>query len=264
MSKTDKQVLIERRDGVQWIIINRPERRNAINEAMLEEIRGAVLEANGDPSARAIVLTGAGDKAFCAGADLKGGDGSASPVKPDVAAPNNPLTQLFRTFESCNLPILARVNGHVLAGGMGLLCGCDLAIAVDTARFGVPEVRIGMFPMMILGYMLRLVPKRKLMEMCLTGDPFSADEALEMGLVNHVVPAEELDEKLDWLLGRILEHSPTAVRHGKNAVHAVQDMPLTQAFAFAEANVARMSMTEDAIEGFSAFQEKRDPKWPGK
>ena len=259
----NEQVLIERRDSVDWITINRPERRNAINETVLEQIRDAVQAANADPSARAIVLTGAGDKAFCAGADLKGGDDSSSPVKPDAAIPNNPLTQLFRTFESCNLPIIARVNGHVLAGGMGLLCGCDLAIAVGTARFGVPEVRIGMFPMMILGYMLRLVPRRKLMEMCMTGDAFTADEALEMGLVNYVVPAEELDEKLNWLLGRILDKSPTAIRHGKNAVHAVQDMPLAQAFAFAEANVARMSITEDALEGFTAFQEKREPKWPG-
>ena len=264
MSTSDNQVLIERRDGVHWITINRPERRNAFHEAALEMIRTAVLEANDDPSARAIVLTGAGNKAFCAGADLKGDSDSASPVKPDVAAPNNPLTQLFRTFETCNLPIIARVNGHVLAGGMGLLCGCDLAIAVETARFGVPEVKVGLFPMMILGFMLRLVPKRKLMEICLTGDPFTADEALEMGLINYVVPAAELDEKVDWLLGRILARSPTAIRHGKNAVHAVQDMPLMQAFAFAEANLARMSMTEDAVEGFSAFQEKREPEWTGR
>ena len=210
MSNSDNQVLIERRDGVHWITINRPERRNAFHEAALEMIRTAVLEANDDPSARAIVLTGAGDKAFCAGADLKSGNESASPVKPDVAAPNNPLAQLFRTFETCNLPIIARVNGHVLAGGMGLLCGCDLAIAVETARFGVPEVKVGLFPMMILGYMLRLVPKRKLMEMCMTGDPFTAEEALEMGLVNYVVPAAELDDKVDWLLGRI----PRALSHG--------------------------------------------------
>ena len=264
MSNSDNQVLIDRREGVCWITINRPDRRNAFHEAVLEKIQAAVLEANNDASARAIVLTGAGDKAFCAGADLKSGDESASPVKPDVAAPNNPLAQLFRTFEACNLPIIARVNGHVLAGGMGLLCGCDLAIAVETARFGVPEVKVGLFPMMILGYMLRLVPKRKLMEMCMTGDPFTAEEALEMGLVNYVVPAAELDDKVDWLLGRILAHSPTAIRHGKNAVHAVQDMPLMQAFAFAEANIARMSLTEDAVEGFSAFQEKREPEWRGR
>lgn len=257
------QVLTERRDGVEWITINRPESRNAINGTVLEQIRSAILDVNDDPSARAIVLTGAGDKAFCAGADLKV-EGSASPVKPDMAAIHNPLTQVFRAFEACNLPILARVNGHVLAGGMGLLCGCDLAITVDTAKFGVPEVKIGLFPMQIMGYMLRLVPRRKLMEMCMTGDPFSAEEALEFGLVNYVVSADQLDEKVDWLLERILKQSPTALRHGKNGFHALQDMPLMQAFAFAEANVARMSMTEDAREGFSAFEEKRDPDWPGR
>lgn len=263
MSNEDHQLLVERRGDVRWITINRPESRNAINEGVLERIRTAVLEANDDLGLRAIVLTGAGDRAFCAGADIKA-EGSASPVKPDMAAPHNALTQVFRAFEACNLPMLARVNGHVLAGGMGLLCGCDLAVAADTAKFGVPEVKIGLFPMQILGYMLRLIPRRKLMEMCLTGDPFTAQEALAMGLVNHVVPADRLDEKVDWLLERILKQSPTALRHGKNGVHALQDMPLQQAFAFAEANVARMSMTEDAREGFAAFQEKRDPDWPGR
>ena len=263
MSNEDHQLLVERRGDVRWITINRPESRNAINEGVLERIRTAVLEANDDLGLRAVVLTGAGDRAFCAGADIKA-EGSASPVKPDMAAPHNALTQVFRAFEACNLPMLARVNGHVLAGGMGLLCGCDLAVAADTAKFGVPEVKIGLFPMQILGYMLRLIPRRKLMEMCLTGDPFTAQEALAMGLVNHVVPADRLDEKVDWLLERILKQSPTALRHGKNGVHALQDMPLQQAFAFAEANVARMSMTEDAREGFAAFQEKRDPDWPGR
>ncbi len=263
MSNERNQVLIERRGDVQWITINRPDQRNAINESVLAQIRKAILEINNDPTARAIVLTGAGDRAFCAGADLKA-EGSASPVKPDMAATHNPLTQLFRAFEACNLPILARINGHVLAGGMGLLCGCDLAVASENAKFGVPEVKIGLFPMQILGFMLRLVPRRKLMEMCMTGDPFTAQEALEMGLLNYVVPPEELDEKVDWLLGRLLTQSPTALRHGKNGVHAIQDMPLQQAFAFAEANVARMSMTEDAQEGYGAFLEKRKPQWPGR
>ena len=263
MPNEDHEVLVERRGAARWIVINRPESRNAVNESVLSRIRTAVLEANDDPGLRAVVLTGVGDRAFCAGADIRA-EGSASPVKPDMAAPHNALTQVFRAFEACNLPILARVNGHVLAGGMGLLCGCDLAIASETAKFGVPEVKVGLFPMQILGYMLRLVPRRKLMEMCMTGDPFTAAEALEMGLVNHVVPADRLDEKVEWLLGRILKRSPTALRHGKNGLHALQDMPLHQAFAFAEANVARMSMTEDAREGFAAFQEKRDPDWPGR
>ena len=263
MSNKREQVLIDRRGNVQWITINRPDQRNAINEEVLEQIASAILETNDDPTARAVVLTGAGDRAFCAGADLKA-EGPASPVKPNMAATHNPLTQLFRAFESCDLPILARVNGHALAGGMGLLCGCDLAIASEEAKFGVPEVKIGLFPMQILGYMLRLVPRRRLMEMCMTGDPFTAQEALEMGLLNYVVPAGELDEKVDWLLGRILMQSPTALRHGKNGVHAIQDMPLQQAFAFAEANVARMSMTEDASEGYGAFLEKREPDWPGR
>ena len=111
-----------------------------LNSVLKEKIRDAIVAANSDKSVRAIVMTGAGNKVFCAGADLKA-EGSGSPVKPDMAAQHNPLTELFRTFEACNIPIIARVNGHVLAGGMGLLCGCDLAITVDTAKFGVPNCR---------------------------------------------------------------------------------------------------------------------------
>jgi methylglutaconyl-CoA hydratase len=260
----EREVLCERRGTAAWVVINRPERRNAMNDAVVAGLGQAIRDAAADPEVRAIVLTGAGDKAFCAGADLKPGESSESPVMPDTSMPNNPLAQLFRTIETCNVPVIARINGHCMAGGIGLLCGCDLAIAADNARFGVPEVKVGLFPMMILGYMLRLVPRRVLMEICLTGEPFDAGTALSIGLVNHVVPAAELDAKVDWMLDRIVGNSPTAIRHGKNAMRAMQDMTLPEAFAFAEANIARMSMTEDAAEGFRAFKEKRAPNWTGR
>ena len=258
-----EMVLTQRKGKVEWISINRPENRNALNTEVLEGLSTAILAANNDPDARAIVITGAGENTFCAGADLKAEKG-ISPVKPDMASQHNPLTQLFRAFESCNLPILARVHGNVLAGGMGLLCGCDLAIATDNSKFGLPEVQIGLFPMQILAYMLKLIPRRKLTEICMTGDLFTAHEALSMGLVNYVVPGDQLDDKLDWLIDRIVRHSPIALRHGKNGLHAIQDMTLSQAFSFAEANVARMSATSDATEGYTAFVEKRAPVWRGK
>ena len=255
-------VLVERRGAVQWITINRPARRNAINEAVIAAIGRGIAEAMGEPAVRAIVLTGAGDQAFCAGADLKPNvEGAAFDV--DFSRPRHYVIDLFKLMEECTLPIVARVNGHALAGGLGLLCACDMAIAADDARFGTPESRIGMFPMMILTYMLRIIPRRKLLEMCVTAEQFDAQAALDMGLLNYVVPRAELDAKVAWLLERIVDKSPTGVRLGKQALHAMQDMSLREAFEFAQVMVPVMASTGDAREGMKAFQEKRKPAWSG-
>lgn len=256
-------VRVERRGAAQWITIDRPDRRNAINEAVIAAIGRAIAEALDDPTARAIVLTGAGEQAFCAGADLKPDvEGAAFDV--DFARPRHYVIDLFKQIEECSLPIVARVNGHALAGGLGLLCASDMAVAAQEARFGTPEARIGVFPMMILTYMLRIIPRRKLLEMCITGEQFDAAAALELGLVNYVVPRAELDAKVDWLLARIVDKSPTAIRLGKQAFHAMQDMTLREAFEFAQLMVPVMASTADAREGMRAFQEKRAPRWTGR
>jgi enoyl-CoA hydratase/carnithine racemase len=254
-------VLNERRGRVDWIIINRPEQRNAVNDEVLSGIRAGLQRAAADPEVRAVVLTGAGNQAFCAGADLKQAERSGGGVFK-TQADTHPFIEVFRAAEACNKPIIARVNGHAMAGGIGLLCMCDLAIAVDHARFGVPEARIGVFPMMILGYMLRLIPRRKLLEMSLTAEPFPAGDALEYGLLNRVVPASELDAAVDSLLERILGNSPMALLLGKKAFHAMQDMSLPECFEYAQLMIARMSQSEDAREGMAAFVEKRPPNWP--
>ncbi len=256
-----EEVLIERRGAVQWITINREARRNAMNADVIaciaEGISAAVRE-----EARAIVLTGAGDKAFCAGADLsKGVKGFAFDV--DFSRPRHYIVALFKQLQDCPLPVIARVNGHVMAGGFGLLCACDMAIAADDIRIGTPESKIGLTPMMILPYMIRQLPPRKLQEMCITGEQFTAAEGLEWGLFNYVVPRAELDAKLDWLLQRIVPRSPTAIRLGKQAFMATQDMDLRSALEYAQAMVPVMSSTQDAAEGLAAFQEKRAPNWTG-
>ena len=256
-------VLTAREGAVLRITINRPERRNAMNEEVCAGIAAGVDEAEATPGVRVIVLTGAGDKAFCAGGDLKpGADGT--PFVIDPANPRHYVIQLFRRLERCGLPVIARVNGHALAGGLGLVCACDMAISTDTATFGVPETKLGLFPMMILGYMMRIVPRRKLYEIATTGEPFSAAEALAMDIVNHVVPAAELDAKLDWLVGRIADKSPTAIKLGKQAFRAIEDLPLDKAFEYTQLMLPMMAMTEDAREGFAAFNEKRAPRWPGR
>jgi len=256
-------VLVDRRDAALWITINRPDRRNAINETVIRAISAAILEAQASEDIRAIVLTGAGDKAFCAGGDLApSADGA--PFTVDPANPRNFVVDLFKVIEDCPLPIIARVNGHALAGGLGLLCACDLAVASDTATFGTPESRIGLFPMMILPYLMRTLSRRRLMELCITGDPLTASEALEAGLVNEVVPASELDVAMDSWLARITSRSPTAIRLGKTGFHAMQDMGLRQSLEYAQLMLPMMARTEDAKEGFAAFQQKRQPEWTGR
>ena len=263
MSATHELVIVARRGAAQWITINRPDRRNALNEQVVRAIDQGIAAAMADEACRAIVLTGAGDKAFCAGADLqKNVQGGAFDV--DFARPRHYIVDLFKRLQECPLPVIARVNGHAMAGGFGLLCACDMAVAADDVRIGTPEAKIGVTPMMILPFMLRVLPPRRLQEMCVTAEQFSAAEALAWGVVNYAVPRAELDAKVDWLLERIFDKSPTAVRLGKQAFNAMRDMPLRESLEYAQAMVPVMSSTADAREGMQAFQDKRAPQWPGR
>jgi enoyl-CoA hydratase/carnithine racemase len=256
-------ILIEKRGAVQWLTLNRPERRNAFDSAMLRSLQAALAAAERDPSLRALVLTGAGERAFCAGGDLQADSGS-SPFELDMAHPHNPLVELFAAFERCPLPTIARVNGHALAGGLGLVCACDLALAVEDATLGVPETGVGLFPMMILPWLSRTLPRRQLLEWCISGARWSAREALAAGILNYVVPRAELDAKLDWLLGRIVDKSPTAIRFGKQCASAMRDMTLPQSLDFAQIAIDTLARSEDAREGFAAFRESRPPRWTGR
>lgn len=255
-------VLIETRSEILWITINRPDRRNALNDDVANGIREALRSANDSDDLRAVVLTGAGDKAFCAGGDL--GSSNDGPFQVDPSRPDNAVVALFREFEACRVPTIARVNGHALAGGLGLACACNLAIATSQATFGVPETAIGLFPMMILPYLKRTMPRRQLLEWCITGARWTAQEALDCGLLNYVVEPEDLDAKLDWLLARIVDKSPTAIRMGLLAHHAMEDMSLDESFDYAQLMLPMMSSTEDAREGFQAFRDKRAPQWTGR
>ncbi len=254
-------VLYERRDRVAWITIDRPERRNAVDPAAIAQLREAFHRATHDDDVRAIVLGGSGDKAFCAGADLTPGSGS---FEPDFSQTTNEFAELLREGYACALPIVARVNGYCLAGGMGLLAMCDLAVASESASFELPEVKVGLFPMQVIALLRRLVPDRTLDEMALTGEPLSAHEALRAGLLNHVVPASELDDKLAWLVARLVDKSPTAQRRGKYAKRVSAGMDAAEALAFLEGQIATLAMTQDAREGRLAFAERRAPTWTGR
>lgn len=257
MSQAVKTV---RAGAVVTLVINREERRNALNAEVAAGICAGLDAAEADRSVRAVVLTGAGDKAFCAGGDLQP-NAQGTPFTIDAADPRHYVAGLIRRMEACRLPLIARVNGHALAGGFGLVSCCDLVVAREDALLGVTEVRVGLFPMMILPPLLRTVPARVLMEMCLTGEPITARAALADRIVNYAVPAAELDEKTDWLVNRIIDKSPTGIRLGKQALAKVREMSTDAALEYAQFMLANMARTRDAHEGFAAFIEKRAPQW---
>lgn len=261
MSTSDDILLTEAKDGVLRLTLNRPERRNALNDALIVALTRAFAEASDAPDIRAIILGATGDKAFCAGADL---NPKAGTFGFDYANPATTYANLLRVARKATVPVIGRINGYCLAGGMGLLAICDMAVSASSATFGLPEVKVGLFPMQVAAILQTMLPPRKFAEMCFTGEMLSADEALACGLVNYVAAPEALDEKTDWLAGRVASKSPTAIRRGKYALSATAGMTPEQAIAHMEAQVGLMPLTEDAKEGMAAFAEKRAPVWTGR
>ena len=252
------ELAVELRGPVLWLTITREERRNAMSHGVLAGMAQAIAQAQSDRSVRAIVVTGAGSKAFCAGADLQ----NAQAFTTDYSEPHGHLAQLLRVAKASYLPLIARINGACMAGGMGLLAMCDLAVASSHAVFGLPEVKVGVFPAQVLSVLQHLIPRRTLVEMCITGEPISSAQALEYGLVNYV--DDDVDAKLAWLLARLLDKSPAAVRRGLYTLKKVEAMAFEESMAFTESQIALFTLTEDAREGQKAFQEKRKPVWAGK
>lgn len=246
-----------RQDGRLVLTIDRPERRNALNADVIAALQDALHRVKADPTVCAVVLTGAGEEAFCAGADL-----GANAFEFDCATPTIAYADLLRTARTLAVPLVARVNGACMAGGMGLLAMCDLALAAPHAIFGLPEAKVGVFPMQVLAVLQAQVPQRCLAQLCLTGDPIDAARAREIGLVNEV--ANDLDAALERLLTRLQANSPTALRRGLYAMKAMRSMSFEEAMAFGEGQIGLLAMTQDAREGIAAFKEKRRPQWTGR
>lgn len=249
---------VQRRGSVLWLTIQREERRNALSPGVLAGLAGALAQAQDDRGLRAVVLTGAGSKAFCAGADLQSGQSFAF----DFSEPTGAFGRLLRQARACHVPLVARVNGACMAGGMGLLALCDLAVAAPHAVFGLPEVKVGLFPAQVLAVLQHLLPRRQLAELCLTGESLSAEQALALGLLNHV--DADLDGRVEWLLRRLADQSPAAIRRGLYTLKSIESMAFEEAMAFTESQIALFAQTEDAREGIAAFREKRAPRWTGR
>jgi enoyl-CoA hydratase len=257
------KVLYEVSGGVATVTLNDPEKRNMLSGAMLTEVVAAMEMARDSEQVRAVVLTGAGDKVFCAGADLGGfSAGDLALIEKHYAS--DLFLEFFRLMPRLGKPSLCAANGHVLAGGLGLALSCDLVIAKESATFGTPEINVGAFPYMIMALIYRNVPRKKVNEMMLLGDRMSAAEAVTFGLANKAVPAEEFDAAVaDWA-GRLASKSPLLMRLGHDAMYRQSDMAVDDALEFLRSQLSLTFTTDDLREGVTAFFEKREPKWEGR
>lgn len=252
------EVRYEVNEGVARLTIDREPARNALSATAVAALMDALDRADGDPLVRCVVLTGAGDRVFCSGGDLSSmqGDGFL-----DGHEGRRRYAQLLARFHQTRKPTVARVNGHALAGGLGLALACDLAVAVDSAAFGVPEIDRGLFPMMVLALLQRHVGRKRALELLLTGDRLSAGQAFEWGLVNRVVTADKLDETVDALARKLGGKSLAVLALGRRSFFTAEDLPLAQSLEFLAAQLSLNVLAEDAAEGVTAFLEKRPPKW---
>ena len=248
-------------DGVATVTINDTERRNPLSLAVMAELTEGVASAGVDDTVRVIVLTGAGDEAFSAGGDLSGGFVD-SPL-PDHQA-RGILADLFRAMRSCPKPIIGRINGVALGGGFGVAAACDITIAADHAKFGTPEINLGLWPMMISTVLLPLAPRKQLLEMMLAGRIIDAADAREMGLVTRVVPADDLDAAVGETATSLASKSPAALALGKSSFYAMDGMDIDTALDHLHIGLTAASFTDDAREGVQAFLDKRDPEWTGR
>ena len=258
MTDPTPQLLEEMRGPIMWLTINREERRNAISPEMLASMSAALVRVNADRAVRAVVITGVGTRAFCAGADLQSGKS----FKFDYSEPYVGFANLFRQARQLTVPLIARVNGACMAGGMGIMGMCDMAVSSPTAIFGLPEVKVGLFPAQVLSVLGSLLPKRVLAEMCLTGEPLTAEQALKYNLINLV--SADLDAGIDSLLARMLDKSPAAIRRGLYTMKKIESMAFEESMSFTESQIGLFALTEDAAEGQLAFREKRKPVWTGR
>ncbi len=257
------QLVFEQKGAACHIMINRAAEHNTMTDLVMEELTLAFRQAESTQGVRAIVLTGAGEQTFCAGGKLKP-TADGSPFALDPGRFDNPVAELFRAMDRCNLPIIARVNGSAFGGGLGLVCACDFAVASDTAKFGTTEAKVGVFPMMILPVLMRVIPRRRLHEMCFFAHRFSAAEAQQFDIVNQVVPATELDGAVAAMVDKLAANSPVALRIGRRAISAVTDLSFSDALNLTQAVLPILSQSEDTKEGMKAFAERRTPVWPGR
>ncbi len=251
-------VRYETSGGRATITIDEPERMNPMSVGTMGELLELTGEAMDDPDVAVVVYTGAGDQAFCAGGDLSG-----SFVDDPIGLHDSrgDIARLFRLMMRGGKPTIARVNGHALAGGFGLAVACDITVCVEGSKLGTTEVRVGLWPMMISAVLARVMPRKAVLEMMLTGRTITPEEAHRLGAVSRVVPREQLDETVDGLVATLVALSPETLLLGKDSFYAMLDTDLDTALERLQGGLTQVALSEDAREGVNAFLEKRDPEW---
>jgi enoyl-CoA hydratase/carnithine racemase len=256
-------VQVEVRGHVATVTLNRPEQRNTLSSGMLRDLLAAFVWCRDAPEVRVVVLTGAGDRAFCAGADLA--SFKAEVAELDRHQERRKIVELFLLMEDLGKPLVGRINGHALAGGFGLACACDLLLAVESAAFATPEINVGVWPAVIQAVLARNLPRKVLLEMILLGERWTAAEMKQVGLVNRVAGSlEELDAVTAEVTGSLAKKSPLVLKLGRDSFYRQQDMEFRAALEYLRSQLTLVSLSEDAREGVTAFFEKREPEFKGR
>jgi len=255
-----EQVLLVADGHVATVTLNRPEQRNPLSAAMLRDLAAAFQWCRDESDVRVVVLTGAG-RVFCAGADLSSFDGEMTGLERYRS--RDLFVDLFILMAELGKPIVGRINGHALAGGLGLACSCDILVSVDTATFGTPEINVGIWPMMIQAILSRSIPRKVLLEMEMLGDRWTATQLQSLGIINRVVPVEQLDSAVKEIADQLAKKSPVAMRLGRDSFYRQQDMDFRAALHYLHGQFLLVSQTEDSREGIKAFFEKREPDFKG-
>ena len=259
MIESTDELLIELSNGIARLTINRPERRNSLSWGVISTLRAAVASAKQDPEARVVVITGAGEQAFSAGADLSGMRGDESYA--EIHDARGEMARLFLDLDRLGKPTIARVRGYCLAGGFGLALACDLVIASDDSVFGTPEINVGLWPYMITVPLTRSMAPKKALELMMTGRRIDAAEADRLGLLTKVVPVADLDAEVDALASTLASKSSAVMRLGRDSFYSVLGRAPADALAQLHPLLTVNTSLEDATEGITAFIEKRPPEW---
>ena len=248
--------------GLATITLDDPDTRNSLSPELLTELLDALNAARSDEAVRCVVLASSHEKVFSSGANLGAFNADAPLV--DRYAGTQRFVEIFKALGELGKPSIVAANGHVLAGSLGIALACDLIVAKEGAGFGTPEINVGLFPFMIMALIYRNVPRKKTNEMLLLGERLTAEEAREAGIVNRVVPAEEFDDAVAEWAQKLASKSPVVMKLGKDAMSRQMDMPLYEALDYLCSQLTIELGTEDAIEGVTAFFEKREQQWKGR
>ena len=249
-------------DAVATIALDQPESRNALSDALLDELLTALTGARDDADVRCVVIASTHDTVFSSGGDLAGFAADVPLVHRHAA--NDRFPRLFRLIGELGKPVICAARGHVLAGALGLALACDLVIAGERATFGTPEINVGLFPFMIAALIGRNIGRKKMTELLLLGQRIDAHEALRLGIVNRVVAPAQFDAAVaDWA-AQLAAKSPLLMKLGRDALFVQQDMALGEALEYLRAQLTLALSTDDAREGVAAFLERREPRWTGR